>query len=109
MAGELQGVENEDILPIHVLLCLNCSTVAGDLDWHDFLSLSFSHHDQILAKTETLEERTFNIHHDADKTNDDKEGWMDYIGLFEHRTTHRRVMMASLICILLCMFICFLT
>ena len=45
MAGELEGVENEDILPIHVLLCLNCSPVAGDLDWHDFLSLSFSHHD----------------------------------------------------------------
>ncbi|HRM57300.1 MAG TPA: hypothetical protein PLP97_08715 [Prevotella sp.] len=45
MAGELQGVENEDILPIQVLLCLNRSPVAGDLDWHDFLSLSFSHHD----------------------------------------------------------------
>ncbi len=88
---------------------LNRQPLADDLDWHDFFSVSFTHHCEILAKTDTLEERAFYIHHDADKTNDDKEGWMAYIGLFEHRTTHRRVMMASLICILLCMFICFLT
>lgn len=39
--------------------------MAGDLDWHDFLSLSFSHHDEILAKTDTLEERAFYIHQAA--------------------------------------------
>ena len=36
---------------------INRSPMANDLDWHEFMSLSFSHHYEILAKTETLEER----------------------------------------------------
>ena len=36
--------------------------MAGDLDWHDFFSLSFSHHDEILSKTKTISERVFYIH-----------------------------------------------
>lgn len=39
--------------------------MAGDLDLVDFLSLSFSHHDEILSKTTTLEERVFYIHQAA--------------------------------------------
>lgn len=39
--------------------------MANDLDWHEFMSLSFSHHYEILAKTETLEERAFYIHQAA--------------------------------------------
>ena len=52
---------------------LNPQPLAEDLVWHDFFSVSFTHHSEILAKTDTLEERAFYIHHDA-KTNDDKEG-----------------------------------
>ena len=55
---------------------LNRQPLADDLDWHDFFSVSFTHHCEILAKTDTLEERAFYIHHDADKTNDDKDGWI---------------------------------
>lgn len=50
---------------------LSRQPLADDLDWHDFFSVSFTHHSEILAKTDTLEERAF---YDADKTNDDKEG-----------------------------------
>lgn len=53
---------------------LNPQPLADDLDWHDFFSVSFTHHSEILAKTDTLEERAFYIHYDADKANDDKEG-----------------------------------
>lgn len=31
--------------------------MAGNLDVNDFLSISFTHHDEILSKTSTLEER----------------------------------------------------
>lgn len=44
---------------------VNRSPLANDLDWHEFLSLSFSHHYEILAKTDTLEERVFYIHQAA--------------------------------------------
>lgn len=36
--------------------------MAGNLDVNDFLSISFTHHDEILSKTSTLEERVFYIH-----------------------------------------------
>lgn len=44
---------------------INRPPMAGDLDWHDFFALSFSHHDEILSKTKTLEERVFYIHQAA--------------------------------------------
>lgn len=67
---------------------VNRQPLAGDLDWHEFLSLSFSHHYEILAKTDTLEECAFYIHQKVlppeeemrkllfanGKTNEDKEG-----------------------------------
>ena len=65
MADDLQDTESQGVLPIKELLSVNRPPMAGDLDWHDFLSLSFSHHDEILAKTETLEERAFYIHQAA--------------------------------------------
>ena len=65
MADELQNVENEEVLPIHALLCVNRQPMTGDLDWHDFFSVSFTHHCEILAKTDTLEERAFYIHQAA--------------------------------------------
>lgn len=36
--------------------------VADEFDWQDFLSIGFSHHTEIIAKTKTLEERLFYIH-----------------------------------------------
>ena len=65
MADDLQSSEIQEVLPIKDLLSLNRQPLAGDLDWNDFLSLSFSHHDEILAKTDTLEERAFYIHQAA--------------------------------------------
>ena len=40
----------------------NRPPLAGELDINDFLNISFSHHDEILSKTTTLEERVFYIH-----------------------------------------------
>ena len=47
------------------LLNINRQPTAGDLDWHEFFSLSFTHHMEILSKTKTLEERVFYIHQAA--------------------------------------------
>lgn len=44
---------------------VNRPPMTGDFDWHDFFALSFSHHDEILSKTKTLEERVFYIHQAA--------------------------------------------
>ncbi len=44
---------------------INRPPMAGDLDWHDFFALSFSHHDEILSKTTTIKERAFYIHQAA--------------------------------------------
>lgn len=65
MAGDLQGVDNEEILPAHALLMLNRQPLADDLDVHDFFSISFSHHCEIMSKTSTVEERVFYIHQAA--------------------------------------------
>lgn len=65
VAGDLQGVDNEDSLPAHALLTLNRQPMADDLDIHDFFSISFSHHCEIMSKTSTIEERVFYIHQAA--------------------------------------------
>lgn len=65
MADDLQSAENQESLPYNALLSVNRPPLAGDLDWYDFFSLSFSHHDEILSKTKTLEERAFYIHQAA--------------------------------------------
>ncbi len=65
LADDLQTTENEATLPFRSLLLVNRPPMAGDFDWHDFFALSFSHHDEILSKTKTLEERVFYIHQAA--------------------------------------------
>ena len=65
MANDLQMSEKQDVLQADELLSVNRSPLANDLDWLEFMSLSFSHHYEILAKTETLEERAFYIHQAA--------------------------------------------
>ena len=65
MADDLQTAADETILSFKSLLLVNRPPMAGDFDWHDFFALSFSHHDEILSKTKTLEERVFYIHQAA--------------------------------------------
>lgn len=65
VAGDLQGIDNEESLPTHALLALNRQPMADDLDIHDFFSISFSHHCEIMSKTSTIEERVFYIHQAA--------------------------------------------
>jgi hypothetical protein len=61
----LQVSDTESVIPVKELMMLNRQSLADDLDWHDFFSVSFTHHCEILAKTDTLEERAFYIHQAA--------------------------------------------
>jgi predicted nuclease of restriction endonuclease-like (RecB) superfamily len=65
MADDLQTSNSERVISTTALLDINRSPMANDLDWHEFLSLSFSHHYEILSKTKTIEERAFYIHQTA--------------------------------------------
>ncbi len=65
LANDLQQTESHTVLPSKELLSLNRSPLANDLDWHDFLSISFTHHMEILFKTRTIEERAYYIHQAA--------------------------------------------
>lgn len=47
--------------PINIKALVIRPLMVGELDLHDFLSLSFTHHSEILAKTSSLEERLFYI------------------------------------------------
>lgn len=62
MAGELENTENEVVVGVNIVNSLNRPPMAGELDINDFLSISFSHHDEIISKTTSLEERIFYIH-----------------------------------------------
>ena len=64
-ADELQDAEKQGVLPYKELLMIKHPPLAGVLDINDFLSISFSHHDEILSKTKTLEERAYYIHQAA--------------------------------------------
>ena len=47
--------------PIEINSLINRSLAVNDLQWSAFLSIGFTHHYEILAKTTTLEERIFYI------------------------------------------------
>ena len=68
-------------------VAVNRQPTAGDLDWHEFFSLSFTHHMEILSKTKTLEERVFYIHQAA-TLHWDKYTLRDYLkaDLFHHQS-----------------------
>lgn len=64
-ANDLENAENgpkSPKIPIFALLDINRQPLADDLDFSEFLSLSFTHHMEILLKTSSLEERAFYIH-----------------------------------------------
>lgn len=86
-ADALQLIEKEIISPTLTLLNINRQPTAGDLDWHEFFSLSFTHHMEILSKTKTLEERVFYIHQAA-TLHWDKYTLRDYLkaDLFHHQS-----------------------
>ena len=60
--------------------------MAGDLDWHDFFSISFTHHCEILSKTKTVSERAYYIHQAA-TLHWDKYTLRDYLkaDLYHHQ------------------------
>ena len=47
-ADELQVSDTESVIPVKELMMLNRQSLADDLDWHDFFSVSFTHHCEIL-------------------------------------------------------------
>lgn len=51
----------ENAKSIDSMQLVNRSLLVDDLDMHEFCSVSFTHHYEILAKTDTLEERIFYI------------------------------------------------
>lgn len=61
-ATDLETVDNDGVIEANAISSLNRPPMAGDLDVNDFLSISFSHHNEILSKTSTMEERVFYIH-----------------------------------------------
>lgn len=64
-AGDLQQIDNKDIIQPMALLRVIRQPMADEFEWHDFFSIGFTHHCEILAKTSTLEERFFYIHQTA--------------------------------------------
>lgn len=62
MADKSETTDNEIIEGANIVTSLNRPPMAGELDISDFLRISFTHHDEILSKTSTLEERVFYIH-----------------------------------------------
>lgn len=61
----MQQADNDGVISIKSLLQVNRQPMAGEFDWHDFFSIGFSHHCEIMSKTSTLEERLFYIHQTA--------------------------------------------
>ncbi len=62
MATHLQATDNQCKIPSQSLLSVNRPPTAVEFDWSDFFSLGFSHHIEILNKTQSIEERLFYIH-----------------------------------------------
>ena len=65
MAGDLQNTDDEAVIKTEQLLAVIRPPMAGDLDLQEFFALGFSHHNEILSQTKTLEERVFYIHQAA--------------------------------------------
>ena len=85
-ANDIATDETNALIKTTELIYINRSPMANDLDLQDFLSISFTHHYEILSKTETLEERVFYIHQAA-TMHWDKYTLRDYLkaDLFHHQ------------------------
>lgn len=62
LASELKLLGAEGQIETRTLTSIIRSPEANELDYDEFLSLSFTHHYEILSKTQTIEERGFYIH-----------------------------------------------
>ena len=62
MANDLESNMNGQEIDAHSLVAVNRSPMANDLPYDEFLSISFTHHYEIIAKTEGIDERIFYIH-----------------------------------------------
>ena len=65
VAGDLKSADNEPVIKTEQLLAVIRPPMAGELDLQEFFALGFSHHNEILSQTKTLEERVFYIHQAA--------------------------------------------
>lgn len=85
-ANDIATDETNALIKTTELIYINRPPMANDLDLQDFLSISFTHHYEILSKTETLEERVFYIHQAA-TMHWDKYTLRDYLkaDLFHHQ------------------------
>lgn len=61
LANDLDHNDKVEI-DVNALIEINRSPLANDLRYDEFLSISFTHHYEILAKTESIQERIFYIH-----------------------------------------------
>lgn len=61
LANDLNHNDKVEI-DVNALIEINRSPLANDLMYDEFLSISFTHHYEILAKTESIQERIFYIH-----------------------------------------------
>jgi len=64
-ADEIQAAGNEVIDTCNTMRIINRPPAAVEMDWNDFFSIGFSHHDEILSKTKSIEERIYYIHQTA--------------------------------------------
>lgn len=61
VANDLNHNDKVEI-DVNALIEINRSPLANDLMYDEYLSISFTHHYEILAKTESIQERIFYIH-----------------------------------------------
>ena len=61
-AGEFQSLDNEQLIKIDNLSLQNWQPLTAQINREEFLSVSFSHHIEILSKTREVDEVLFYIH-----------------------------------------------
>jgi len=82
----VNDLSNEDE-SVEIKTLVNRSLVVNDLDIHDFLAISFTHHYELLAKVDALDERIFYIHKTAENHwNKDKMIEMIKADLYKHQS-----------------------
>lgn len=65
VADDLQSADDKSVIKTDQLLAVIRPPMAGEMDLQEFFALGFSHHNEILSQTKTLEERVFYIHQAA--------------------------------------------
>ena len=71
VADELHDIESQ-VLVAEEIMKKNHPFSELEMTWSDFMSISFTHHTEILSKTSTIEERAYYVHQTA------KNHWSKY-------------------------------